>query len=73
MTNLVSVLLPVAVERPYTYACDRPLAPGTIVAVPLGTRLSLGAVWPDPPDEVAGEETARDRADIRRAAAAGAL
>ena len=50
---LTSVLIPVAVDRPYTYASDRALAPGTIVAVPLGTRLTLGAVWPAPPDEVA--------------------
>ena len=50
---LTSVLIPVAVDRPYTYASDRPLAPGTIVAVPLGTRLTLGAVWPDTPDQVA--------------------
>jgi primosomal protein N' (replication factor Y) len=50
--HLVSILVPVAVERPYTYASDRPLQPGTIVAIPLGTRLTLGAVWPDPPDEL---------------------
>jgi primosomal protein N' (replication factor Y) len=51
--HFVSVLVPVAVERPYTYASDRPLQPGTIVAVPLGARITLGAVWPDTPDEVA--------------------
>src|SRR5687768_9488674 len=51
-THRVSVLVPVAVDRPYTYASDRPLAPGTIVAVPLGPRLVIGAVWPDMPDEV---------------------
>jgi primosomal protein N' (replication factor Y) len=50
--HLVSVLVPVAVERPYTYAADRPLKPGTLVAVPLGTRLTLGAVWHDAPDDV---------------------
>jgi primosomal protein N' (replication factor Y) len=50
--HLVSVLVPVAVAQPYTYACDRALQPGTLVAVPLGTRTSLGAVWPDPPDDV---------------------
>jgi primosomal protein N' (replication factor Y) len=52
VTHLVSVLVPVAVERPYTYVSDRPLAVGTIVAVPLGPRLVLGAVWPAPPDDV---------------------
>ncbi|WP_453969677.1 primosomal protein N' [Amorphus sp. MBR-141] len=50
----VSVLVPVAVEAPYTYASDRPLAPGTIVAVPLGTREVLGVVWDDPPDPSIG-------------------
>ena len=53
MSHLVSVLVPVAVDRPYTYASDRPLAPGTIVAVPLGTRLVIGAVWTATPDDVA--------------------
>jgi primosomal protein N' (replication factor Y) len=53
MSHLVSVLVPVAVDRPYTYASDRVLPPGTIVAVPLGTRVVVGAVWPAPPDEVA--------------------
>ena len=51
--HLVSVLLPVAVERPYTYASDRPLQPGSIVAVPLGPREVTGCVWPDEPDDVA--------------------
>jgi primosomal protein N' (replication factor Y) len=51
--HLVSVLVPVAVDAPYTYASDRPLPAGTIVAVPLGTRLVIGAVWSDPPDAVA--------------------
>jgi primosomal protein N' (replication factor Y) len=53
MSHLASVLLPLAIDRPYTYAADRALAPGTIVAVPLGTRLVIGAVWHDPADEVA--------------------
>ena len=50
--HLASVLVPYAVDGPYTYAADRPLAPGTIVAVPLGTRLVLGAVWSRPVVEV---------------------
>jgi len=40
------------VAASYTYAADRPLPPGTIVTVPLGPRLVIGAVWPDPPDSV---------------------
>jgi len=51
-THLVSVLLPVAVERPYTYGSDRPLEPGTIVKVPLGPREVTGCVWPDAPDKL---------------------
>ncbi len=51
--HLVPVLVPVAVDRPYTYASDRELAPGAIVVVPLGTRLVIGAVWNAPPDEIA--------------------
>ena len=46
----VSVVVPVAIDQTYTYLADAPLAAGTIVAVPLGTRLILGAVWDDPPD-----------------------
>ncbi|HSM39316.1 MAG TPA: primosomal protein N' [Afifellaceae bacterium] len=49
---MVSVLVPVAVEKPYSYASDRPLAPGTIVVVPLGPREVIGCVWPDEPDRV---------------------
>lgn len=47
------MLVPVAVDRPYTYASDRDLSPGTIVVVPLGTRLVVGAVWNAAPDDVA--------------------
>ena len=46
-------LIPVVVQTPahsgmgelLTYACDRPLAPGTLVRVPLGARDVLGVVW----------------------------
>lgn len=31
-----------------SYACDRPLPPGTLVRVPLGTREVLGVVWDAP-------------------------
>ena len=33
-----------------TYAAARPIAPGTIVAAPLGGRQVPGVVWDDPPD-----------------------
>ena len=50
------MLVPVAVDRPYTYAAEGALAPGAIVAVPLGPRIAIGAVWPDPPDDVAANK-----------------
>ncbi|MGH2342950.1 primosomal protein N' [Segnochrobactraceae bacterium EtOH-i3] len=50
---VVSVLVPVAIDGPYSYAVPddwpRP-APGTIVSVPLGPRVIVGVVWDDPPD-----------------------
>jgi primosomal protein N' (replication factor Y) len=44
----VDVLVPVAVDSPYTYRIPDgvALAPGDIVAVPLGTRRAVGCVWP---------------------------
>jgi primosomal protein N' (replication factor Y) len=44
----VDVLVPVAVDRPYTYRVPEGVTvePGSIVAVPLGTRRFIGAVWP---------------------------
>jgi primosomal protein N' (replication factor Y) len=51
--HLLPVLVPVAVDQPYTYASDRMLPAGTIVAVPLGTRIVMGAVWNAAPDELA--------------------
>jgi primosomal protein N' (replication factor Y) len=59
MRHRVSVLLPVAIDAAYTYAADEPLAPGTIVEVPLGPRRVLGAVWEDPPDETIGHNRLR--------------
>jgi primosomal protein N' (replication factor Y) len=46
----VSVLLPLPFDTAFTYGADAPLAPGTLVRVPLGTRMVVGAVWDDPPD-----------------------
>ncbi|WP_244266894.1 primosomal protein N' [Polycladidibacter stylochi] len=45
--TLVQVLVPVAVERPYTYKVPAGMAvrPGSIVKVPLGPQLVIGAVW----------------------------
>ena len=41
-----------ALARPLTYASDQPLAPGTLVIVPLGRRKVPGLVWPAPVDPV---------------------
>jgi primosomal protein N' (replication factor Y) len=60
-SRVVSVLLPVAVDGPYTYRAPDglDLKPGDIVAVPLGTQLVIGAVWDDPPDETIGHNRLR--------------
>ena len=42
---LVPVLVPVAIDRAYTYRAPQPLSPGTIVGVPLGPREAVGVVW----------------------------
>jgi primosomal protein N' (replication factor Y) len=41
------VLIPVAVDRPYSYRIPHGmrLGPGDVVSVPLGNRTALGAVW----------------------------
>ena len=41
------ILIPVAVDRPYSYRIPDgvTVAPGDVVAVPLGTRVATGAVW----------------------------
>ena len=46
------------VSGPLTYGSVQPLAPGTLVRVPLGKRETLGVVWdtdphaPPPPDSM---------------------
>ena len=44
----IDVLVPVAVDSPYTYRVPDgvALSPGEIVAVPLGARRVVGCVWP---------------------------
>jgi primosomal protein N' (replication factor Y) len=44
--RIVDVLVPLAVDRPYSYKAGEPLAPGDIVHVPLGNREETGVVWP---------------------------
>src|ERR1700760_2138779 len=54
-TGIVDVLVPVALDRPYSYRVPRglELKPGDVVCVPLGPREVIGVVWaenakPDP-------------------------
>ena len=49
-TSRVSILLPYKFDMAFTYEAQGPLAPGTLVRVPLGRRMVVGAVWDDPPD-----------------------
>jgi primosomal protein N' (replication factor Y) len=48
--NRVAVLLPYPFDGPFTYEADEVLAPGTLVQVPLGPRMVVGAVWDDAPE-----------------------
>ena len=53
--DIVAVMVGVAVEGPYSYRVPDGMAVerGSIVAVPLGPRLTLGVVWGEPRDSVA--------------------
>lgn len=54
----VPVLVPLAVDRPYTYAVPAglELGPGAVVAVPLGPRDVLGVVWDGPEEAIPPEK-----------------
>ena len=51
-TRVVDVLVPVALDQAYSYRvpADMELAPGDVVAVPLGARDCLGVVWAENPN-----------------------
>jgi primosomal protein N' (replication factor Y) len=55
MPATVPVLVPLALDRAYTYAVPEgmALAPGDLVRVPLGPRAVVGVVWDGAADEVA--------------------
>ncbi|MGA7385964.1 MAG: primosomal protein N', partial [Methylocella sp.] len=65
---IAEVLLPVAIDRPYSYLVPRgtAVAPGDFVEVPLGTRVSNGVVWDTRPGthERANLKTVAARLDI---------
>ncbi len=50
--RVVDVLVPVALDQAYSYRVPEgvDLAPGDVVAVPLGPREALGVVWADNPN-----------------------
>jgi len=52
MSRIVDILVPVALDQTYSYRVPAglKLAPGDVVAVPLGARESMGVVWADNPD-----------------------
>lgn len=52
-TSAVSVLVPVALDKAYSYKVPAglALAPGDLVTVPLGTRSVTGVVWEPPQNE----------------------
>ncbi len=58
MQPTVSVLLPIPVERPYTYRWEAQAepVPGQIVQVPLGNRHVAGCIWTHAPDDVAPDK-----------------
>src|SRR2546423_12442179 len=50
--RVVDVLVPVALDKPYSYRVPEALeiAPGDIVSVPLGVRAATAVVWGDNPN-----------------------
>ena len=50
--RVVDILVPVALDQAYSYRvpADMELAPGDVVAVPLGARECVGVVWADNPN-----------------------
>jgi len=54
-SDIVAVMVAVAVEGPYSYRVPAGMTVqrGSVVAVPLGPRLTLGVVWGPPADMVA--------------------
>ena len=43
--SIVDVLLPLALDQPYSYRADDGIAAGTVVRIPFGTRETVGVVW----------------------------
>jgi primosomal protein N' (replication factor Y) len=71
MSHRLAVVVPApahsSISGPLTYSSELPLAPGTLVRVPLGRREVLGVVW----DE--GSATSPDRSGVQDKPIAGSL
>lgn len=65
MTHLIAVLVqtPAYSQAPsaLTYGSDKPLAPGTLVRVPLGRREVMGVVWDTDPADAQNPRLAADK------------
>ncbi|HSV45059.1 MAG TPA: DEAD/DEAH box helicase, partial [Ramlibacter sp.] len=65
MTHRLAVLVPTpahsALAGPLSYRSELPLAPGTLVRVPLGSREVLGLVWDAQPEPVHGVEPVSEK------------
>jgi primosomal protein N' (replication factor Y) len=71
MPHRLAVVVPTpahsSISGPLSYLSELPLAPGTLVRVPLGRREVLGVVWDEAPD------SASDRTDAENKAIAASL
>lgn len=65
MPATVPVLLPLALDRSYTYRVPEGVTapPGALVRVPLGPRVAIGCVW-DGPAEAIGDNRLRAIAEV---------
>lgn len=63
---IVPVLVPVAVDGPWSYRVPEGMqvTPGSIVRVPVGPREVIGAVWDGEPDETVNPKRLRDIAHV---------
>jgi primosomal protein N' (replication factor Y) (superfamily II helicase) len=74
ISDVTPALVPVAVDAPLhvglsallSYTSEQPLAPGTLVRVPLGRREATALVWDTPPE---GAQPVVDAAELRPVAA----
>src|SRR6478735_1668168 len=65
MPHPLAVVVPTpahsSISGPLSYLSELPLAPGTLVRVPLGRREVLGVVWDEPPADPLAASGFEDR------------